>query len=91
MRENVRELVEAAVGHIVISDLPRELWISFVLKIELVYDVSNVDLGLFCSPCFTKLHYRINIFHVAEKWEVRNMYGFVISCSYMVLQCLLRL
>ena len=28
--------------------------------------------GFFCSPCFTKMHSNINIFHVPETWEVRN-------------------
>ncbi len=27
-------------------------------------------LGFFCSQCFTKVHDEINLFHVADKWEV---------------------
>ena len=38
--------------------------------------------GFFCSPCFTKVHGHINIFHVPEKWEVR--YTFLIKCLQVV-------
>lgn len=27
-------------------------------------------LSFFCSQCYMKFHSRVNIFHVAEKWEV---------------------
>ena len=29
-------------------------------------------LGFFCSQCFMNFHSEANMFHVAEKWEVRN-------------------
>ena len=28
-------------------------------------------LGFYCPVCFQKCHSRVNIFHVAEKWEVQ--------------------
>ena len=32
-------------------------------------------LGFFCQHCFQQFHTNLNVFHVAEKWEVKRHYN----------------